>query len=1255
MHNSILDVMICSGPGCSSIGDGFCQISWSYSGTAGDYCNGDDSTNKILFTFILKWVCNLQYTLGNISQGSRTVDSYFIELKGIWEELRSYRPLPHCKCGNCNSDCFKAYSDQYQKDMVFRFLNGLNDSFSAIRSQIIMMDPIPTLDKVYSLVQREETQRSLLIQGQAVFESSAMMTVVETRKKCTRKDISRDHCGKKGHTKDKCYKVIGFLEDFKFTKSKPNFMKAKAVANNATSIHEGPESDGCKIEQLEEGTGTGSMSQLLAIKQQISITLGHLCFHTSNNLPPNLKNVNAQMIKQNHWIVDSGATDHICYSLDSFESTKTVNNCYVELPNDRKATVSHIGIVKLSPTLTLKNVLHVPSFKFNLLFVGKLTQNKKTYVLFTDMHCIVQDVISQTVIGVARAYTGLYLMQEKHVEKDTSMSGFDKLKFPFISSVNGCDSADRFHQLSCVETLQQNGVVERKHQHILVVARALLFQSSLPTHFWGDAVMTAVHIINRVPTRLLKNKSLFELLYKRQPSYEHLRVFGSLCFVSTLSQHRKKLDQRATKCIFLGYPNNTKGYRVYDLNANRIIISRNIVFHEGTFPFQSKQHTTWPEPFCQTLGMHTKYSPQIDSKLPNFHCQDYIPADTYSSEPNTSAQTPSTSQINDFEPNSLDTVSMPTATNNENVTSSNEHDPNENLPVRKSTRHKHAPKYMDAYHLDMPSKSHNVTAHPITKFLSTKNLSPAYKTFTTSLSYTFEPSTYHQAASYSHWRDAMSAELKALQDNETWSIIPRPLNSHVIGCKWVYKVKLNADGQIERYKARLVAKGYNQIAGFDYKETFSPVAKQTTVRVFFAIATAFNWHLTQLDVNNAFLNGDLKEEVYMDIPPGYEIQGEYPENVKLVCKLHKSLYGLKQASREWNAKITSLIIQYGFIQSNADRSLFTMKTNNGEFFALLLYVDDILVGSYSKQAADAMKLFLSSHFKLKDLGTVKYFLGLEIARSPKGISISQRKYTLDLLEEHGLLGAKPVSTPIDYNQKLVKAQDEEKLINSIDYRQLVKKLLYLTFSRPDIAYAVQVLSQFMDKPSLEHMNAAHRVLKYLKGSLGQGILMKSESNLMIVGYCDSDWAGCPNSRKSITRYNMFIGNSLVTWKFKKQSVVSRSSEEAKYRAMASASCEIIWLKHLLADFGIEHKVAVVLYSDSQSTIHISKNPVFHERTKHIEMDCHFIREKVIEGTIKPIYISTDLQLADLFTKALQPRQFHNLLNKMNVHNIHISS
>ncbi|EOY00276.1 Cysteine-rich RLK (RECEPTOR-like protein kinase) 8, putative [Theobroma cacao] len=469
----------------------------------------------------------------------------------------------------------------------------------------------------------------------------------------------------------------------------------------------------------------------------------------------------------------------------------------------------------------------------------------------------------------------------------------------------------------------------------------------------------------------------------------------------------------------------------------------------------------------------------------------------------------------------------------------------------------------------------------------------------------------------------MIAELKALEDNGTWSIVPLPSNCHAVGCKWVYKVKLHANGSIERYKARLVAKGYNQVEGFDYQETFSPIAKQTTVKVFFALTAAYNWHLSHHDVNNAFLDGDLAEEVYMEIPQGYSIKGEYPNSSsKMVCRLHKSLYGLKQASRQWNAKLTASIVKYGFKQSTSDYSLFTMRTINGDFVALLVHVDDIFIASNSTQTEFDVKNFLSSQFKLKDLGKVKYFLGLEVARSPEGISICQRKYTLDLLEEYGLLGPKPVSTPIDYNHRLSKVSEGNELVDATSYRQLVGKLL---------------------------------VLKYLKKAPGQGILMKSKNNLKISGYSNSDWAGCLDTRKSITGYCIFIGDSLVSWKSKKQSVVARSSAEAEYRAMATTCCEIIWLKYLMSDFGINDSEAINLYSDSQSAIHISRNPVHHERTKHIEMDCHFIREKVLTGVIKPLHISTDSQLSDIFTKALQPRQFYKLLGKMNVHNIHCPS
>ncbi|WRX24484.1 Reverse transcriptase [Theobroma cacao] len=254
----------------------------------------------------------------------------------------------------------------------------------------------------------------------------------------------------------------------------------------------------------------------------------------------------------------------------------------------------------------------------------------------------------------------------------------------------------------------------------------------------------------------------------------------------------------------------------------------------------------------------------------------------------------------------------------------------------------------------------------------------------------------------------------------------------------------------------------------------------------------------------------------------------------MVGKLHKSLYGLKQVSKQWNAKLTSSILQYGFKQSISNYSLFTMNTSNGEFVALLIYIDDILIASNSTQAVAAIKSHLNSQFKLKDLGTIKYFLGLEIARSPQGILICQRKYTLNLLEEYGLLGAKLISTSINYNVKLRRKSKEEEVTNLTRYKQLVGKLLYLTFTRLDISYAVQSLAQFMDKPTSEYHMAAHRMLKYLKRAPRQGILMKRNCNLRISTYCDNDWAGCLDTRRFVTSSCVFIGESLVSWKSEKQ-------------------------------------------------------------------------------------------------------------------------
>ncbi|KAL9413753.1 hypothetical protein AB3S75_027454 [Citrus x aurantiifolia] len=580
--------------------------------------------------------------------------------------------------------------------------------------------------------------------------------------------------------------------------------------------------------------------------------------------------------------------------------------------------------------------------------------------------------------------------------------------------------------------------------------------------------------------------------------------------------------------------------------------------------------------------------------------------------------------------------------------------------IRRSTRDTHPPSYLNDYHcklalcdLSSPTSSSCLVSkslhYPIHHYLSYDKFSPSYRSFLASISSTTEPKSFKQAMLDENWRNAMSEEIKALEDNQTWNLTSLPPNKKAIGCKWVYKIKYKADGTIERYKARLVAKGYDQQEGLDYQETFAPVAKLTTMRCLLAIAAVKNWSLHQLDISNAFLHGDLNEEVYMQLPPGYKES----ENRAVVCRLQKSLYGLKQASRQWFAKLSNKLLGAGYRQSKADYSLFTKVVNNS-FTVILVYVDDIIIAGDDTIEIQKLKERLQSNFKVRDLGNLKFFLGIEVARTKSGIYLSQRKYVLELLEDFGLLGSCPSKTPMEQNLKLTNS-DGELISNVSSYRRLIGRLLYLTVTRPDIAYCVQTLSQFLNEPRQPHYLAAIRILHYLKRSPGQGILLSSSSALHLQAYCDSDWASCPNTRRSVTGYCVFIGHSPVSWKSKKQSTVSRSSAEAEYRAMATTCCEISWLLYLLKDLGVNHPQPALLYCDNKAALHIAANPTFHERTKHIEIDCHLIREKIQRGIVRTAFIHSQQQLADIFTKPLGADSFHRMLSKMGVQDLHLPS
>ena len=303
-------------------------------------------------------------------------------------------------------------------------------------------------------------------------------------------------------------------------------------------------------------------------------------------------------------------------------------------------------------------------------------------------------------------------------------------------------------------------------------------------------------------------------------------------------------------------------------------------------------------------------------------------------------------------------------------------------------------------------------------------------------------------------------------------------------------------------------------------ETFSPVAKLVIVKSLLAITTVQGWFLCQLDVNNAFLYGDLKEEVYMDLPPGFHSKGG------LVCKLVKSLYSLKQASRQWFAKFSTALLMLDFTQSRADYFLFTKKTSTS-FIALLVYVDDILLASDNKQAVDELKVLLDQQFKLKYFCDLKFFLGLEVVRAASGISLCQRKYILDLLKEAGIMGCKLAKTLMDPNAKLSKYEGKT-LQDPSSYRRLIGRLLYLTITRPDITFAVNRLSQFMAYPREPHLHVANKVLQYLKATLGQGLFFSSKSDLHLKAFTDANWAACLDTRRSVIGFCVFLGESLVS-------------------------------------------------------------------------------------------------------------------------------
>jgi histone deacetylase 1/2 len=413
------------------------------------------------------------------------------------------------------------------------------------------------------------------------------------------------------------------------------------------------------------------------------------------------------------------------------------------------------------------------------------------------------------------------------------------------------------------------------------------------------------------------------------------------------------------------------------------------------------------------------------------------------------------------------------------------------------------------------------------------------------------------------------------------------------------------------------------------------------------VAVSRGWSLRQLDVQNAFLHGVLEEEVYMRQPPGYEDKS-LPN---YVCKLDKALYGLKQAPRAWYSRLSMKLQSLGFKPSRADTSLFFYNKGNISMF-VLIYVDDIIVASSVPSATTSLLSDLNKEFALKDLGDLHYFLGIEVNKVSDGIILSQEKYASDILKRVGMSDCKSVNTPMSTSEKL--SVHEGDLLGPSDatqYRSMVGALQYLTLTRPDISFAVNKVCQYLHAPTTVHWSAVKRILRYVKHTMKLGLKIGKMSSLLVSGFSDADWVGCIDDRRSTEGFAIFLGSNLVSWNARKQATVSRSSTEAEYKALANATAEIMWIQILLLEIGVQAPRTAKLWCDNMGAKYLSANPVFHARTKHIEVDYHFVRERVAKRLLDIEYVSTRDQVADGFTKPLTVRQLEIFKGNLNLEKI----
>lgn len=740
---------------------------------------------------------------------------------------------------------------------------------------------------------------------------------------------------------------------------------------------------------------------------------------------------------------------------------------------------------------------------------------------------------------------------------------------------------------------EQNGKVERGNRTIIEGVRTLLNDSKLPESLWAEAANFTVYATNRLmPKGNVKTRH--ELFLGEKPYVGHMMAFGQTVVTRIPSQHRNsKFSPKAKTCRFVGYTDRINTFRLFNEQDSKLFISCDVI------PVSN--------PATSTQQMADTDAVIFITSKPSLTDGDSLKT-SYEVKDNNDQEV-----INDLE---------------KTIASLNQLDePEQPQSPRISD--------FDETSVTEPAK----VIKPPVKF--TIHCSP-HKALVATTSFTLcdEPRSYREALAsedWPRWDKAIQEELNALNKNKTWTLIPRPKEARTIKNKWVFKIKTNSKGDFERFKARLVAKGFSQIENIDYKQTYAPVASLTTVRLLLCIACQNDLDLLQFDIKTAFLNGDLEEEILMEYPEGIS----NPNN--LVCKMQKSIYGLKQAPYMWNKKFDHFLKAFKLQPSSIDSCLYV---NDDISIIVAIYVDDGIVASKDKSTLERLVNHLKSAFEVTILDC-KSFLGFRIERNRKDktLFLHQRHYTEKTLKRFGMIDCDPAATPEEVGGS-TKIDSCESLSPEFPFKEMVGSLLYLvTGTRPDIAHAVSLASR-TSRPTIEHKNKLKRILRYLKGTSDYGICFRWEKNPQLHGYSDADYAMDNVTRRSTTGFCITFGNAPISWKCQRQGIVTLSSTEAEYVAGCDLVKELIPIRSIFIDLKQISNEPTKVFIDNRSTIKIATSPASQQRTKHIDVREKWLTEHVAKKNITIEHIKGSEQKADFLTKALHKTKFINNRNQL---------